>query len=270
MNITELHAAGRYRHSGNLVLDVRSRHEHRLGHVPGSYNLPVDEITGDPRRCVPSLAPFDEVFIYCSSGERARRAHDALAGAGLQNLVLIEASGMPDWAEQGYPVERGISLARDLLTGLAAGLVAQLATAGVDRVLRQQISPRQKLREKWVREGSPHEVGGKRIGAKLLGRRLSRSEQRSAQIAFTVAYGLMWGAIYAFTRRRLPKAGALFGLPYAAGFFLACDGVLAPLSRMSPGLRKIPAQFNAKELANHVAWTATAEAVHRAAERLPR
>jgi hypothetical protein len=39
---------------------------------------------------------------------------------------------------------------------------------------------------------------------------------------------------------------------------------------MGPGLHKVPAPFNAKELANHVAWTASAETVHRCLERLPR
>jgi hypothetical protein len=36
---------------------------------------------------------------------------------------------------------------------------------------------------------------------------------------------------------------------------------------MSPKLRRIPWQFNAKELANHIAWTGTAEAVHRGTEK---
>ena len=253
MHIAELHAADRYRQPGNLVLDVRSRHEHRIGHVPGSFNIPVSRIVRHPGRFAPALAPLDRVFVHCSSGARARRAYDALVGAGLGNLVLIERSGTADWARRGYPVERSVSLARDVLTGLGAGLVAQLAVSQVDRVLRSRISSRQKLREKLVREGSPHEVASARYG-----------------LAFTLGYGLLWGAIYALARRRMPQAGALLGAPFGVGFFLACDGVLAPLFRMGPGLRKVPAPFNAKELANHVAWTATAEAVHRGLERMPR
>ncbi len=253
MTIDELHANDRYRQAGNLVLDVRSMREYRLGHVPGAYNLPVHRIERAPRRAAPSLRHFEEVIVYCSSGQRALRACEALAEAGLENLVLVRNSGMPDWRRRGYPVERSVALARDLATGLAAGLIAQLAVAGVDRVLRRRIGGRQKLRARLVREGSPHEVAAKRMG-----------------VAFTVGYGLAWGALYALARRRVPRAGAALGLPFGAAFFLACDGVLAPLSRMSPGLHRIPAPFNAKELANHVAWAGTAELVHRAAERLPR
>lgn len=253
MDMTDLHAAGRYRQPGNLVLDVRSRYEHRVAHVPDSVNIPVRRIARDPRRVARQLAAFERVFVHCSSGARAKRACDALAGAGLDNLVLVERSGLGDWQRRGYPVERGISITRDLLTGLAAGLIAQLAVAPVDRVLRSRIGYRQRLREKLVRRGSPHEVAAQKLG-----------------IGFGVGYGLLWGAIYALTRRRMPAAGALLGLPFGVGFFLVCDGLLAPLARMSPGLQKIPAAFNAKELANHVAWTAAAEAVHRGAERLPR
>ncbi|HZM34450.1 MAG TPA: hypothetical protein VFC18_08130 [Burkholderiales bacterium] len=36
MDMTDLHAEGRYCRPGTLVLDVRSRREHRTGHVPGA------------------------------------------------------------------------------------------------------------------------------------------------------------------------------------------------------------------------------------------
>ena len=177
---------------------------------------------------------------------------------------------MPDWVKAGLPAERGISLARDLATGVAAGLAGQAAAGLMDKALVSLISDEQKRRERRAREGSPHEVGGKRIAARVLGRRLSRAEQEEAQAAFSVAYGVLWGVVYALVRRRLPRSTALFGLPFALAFFLACDGLLAPLFRMTPGLRKIPWAFNAKEMMNHVAWTVAAEAVHRGAERYPR
>ncbi|WP_239027840.1 DUF1440 domain-containing protein [Geomonas subterranea] len=55
------------------------------------------------------------------------------------------------------------------------------------------------------------------------------------------------------------------GLPFALPFFCACDGFIAPLFGVSPGLRRIPWQPSAKELGNHAVWTAAAELVHRAA-----
>jgi putative membrane protein len=58
------------------------------------------------------------------------------------------------------------------------------------------------------------------------------------------------------------------GLPFAVPFFFGCDGAMAPLMGVSPGIQKIPWQLNAKELGNHVAWTLAAEAVHRLVPRI--
>ena len=255
-----------FRQRGVVVLDVRTSVEYRRGHVPGSANVPVRQIEASPARFRHWLEGFDTVYLHCSSGPRAQRACDALTRAGLANHVHVRG-GMRDWVRRRYPVEREISLARDLATGLAAGLVAMAAAAGMDKLLAPLVSDEQKRRERAVREGSPHKVGGAKIGERLSGRHFSADERRKAQLAFTAGYGLLWGAIYALVRRRVPLATSFYGAPFAVAFFLACDGALAPLLRLSPGLGRIPWQFNAKELANHVAWTGAAEAVHRAAER---
>lgn len=268
IRMEELHSNAKYRQPGKLVLDVRSRPEYRRAHIPGSRNIPVDAIERNPQRFRPELEGFDEIYVHCSSGHRAKCAHDALARAGLNNLVHVRDSGMPEWVRQHYPVERDISLARDLITGIVAGLLADLVVSQTDQVLSGFVSEEQKRRERSIREGSPHKLGGTKIGEKITGRHFSEAEKRKAQIAFTVGYGLLFGAIYALARRRAPRVTSLLGLPYGVGFFLACDGLLAPLFRMSPGLRKIPWQFNAKEMTNHIAWTGTAEMVHRGAERL--
>lgn len=268
IGMEELHSEAKYREAGHLVLDVRSPPEYRRGHVPGSVNAPVGEIEGDPRRFRRRLERFEEVYIHCSSGQRARRAYDALARTGLTNMVHVGGSGMREWLRRGYPVQRELSLARDVLTGLAAGVIADLVVTQVDKALSKWVSDDQKRRERVVREGSPHKVAGAKIGERITGRKFSAPERRKAQIAFTLGYGLAFGAIYAALRRRVPLASALLGLPYGIAFFFACDGLLAPLSRMSPGLHRIPWQFNAKELANHIVWTEAAELLHRGAERL--
>jgi hypothetical protein len=81
-------------------------------------------------------------------------------------------------------------------------------------------------------------------------------------------YSTMWGLAYATVRRLAPPAGRALGLPAtAAAFFLACDGVISPTLALSPRLARLPRPINLKELLNHVAWNATAEALHRADER---
>jgi hypothetical protein len=156
---------------------------------------------------------------------------------------------------------------RELLVGVAGGLAAGLVTAAVDRLLDPLVSAEQKRRERRVRRGSPHAVAGPRAARKLLGRRPSAGEERLASAAFTGLYGVVWGLVYTLVRRRLPRAARLVGLPFAVPFFLACDGGIAPLLGLTPGLRRVPWQLSAKELLNHVAWTATAEAAHRLARR---
>lgn len=153
-------------------------------------------------------------------------------------------------------------------TGVAAGLVAGAVAGGSDRLLDRLVSKKQKRRDRRVREGSAHEVAGPRFASKLLGRRLDAQEKKRANLAFGVAYGVGWGLIHGALRKRFPVLGRWGGLPFAIPFFFACDGLIAPALRMSPGLHRVPWQPNAKEMGNHIAWGAAAELVHRLAARV--
>jgi uncharacterized membrane protein YagU involved in acid resistance len=164
-----------------------------------------------------------------------------------------------------HPPTLASSPSRELLVGIAGGLAASLVTGAVDRLIDPLVSAEQKRRERRVRGGSAHEVAGPRAARKLLGRRPSRREARIASAVFTGLYSVVWGAVYALVRRKVPRAARLAGLPFAVPFFLACDGGIAPLLGLTPGLPRVPWQLSVKELLNHVAWTATAEAAHRLA-----
>jgi hypothetical protein len=156
-----------------------------------------------------------------------------------------------------------------LLVGMAAGLIAGAVTGGTDKLLGRLVTKEQKRRERRVREASPHEIAGPYFAGKLMGKRLSRRDKRRAQLAFSVIYGLGWGMIHSGMRKKFPGLGKAAGLPFAVPFFLACDGLIAPLLGISPNLRRIPWQPSAKELGNHIAWTASAEFLHRLAARVP-
>lgn len=156
-----------------------------------------------------------------------------------------------------------------LLTGIAAGLLAGVVTGRADRLGDRLVSERQKRREKQVREASAHKVAGPHFARKLLGHELSETQARRARAAFGAGYGVMWGLIHAGLREKYPSLSRFVGLPFAVPFFLGCDGAIAPLLGVSPGIGKIPWQINSKELANHIAWTLTAETVHRLAARIP-
>jgi hypothetical protein len=147
---------------------------------------------------------------------------------------------------------------RTLLTGVAAGLLAGAIVGQVDKLTDRLVSEEQKRREKQVREDSAHKMAGPHFARKLLGHERSEEQARRLRAAFGISYGVMWGLIYTGLRKQLPMVSKYMGLPFAVPFFLACDGALAPLFRVSPGIQNIPWQLNAKELGNHVTWTLTA------------
>jgi uncharacterized membrane protein YagU involved in acid resistance len=154
-----------------------------------------------------------------------------------------------------------------LLTGAAAGLLAGGVAGQTNRLLSRFLSPKQKERDQQVRQGTAHELAGPFFARKVAGRELTEQEKERARMVFSIVYGLLWGLIYASARKRIPRLTRMGGIPFGVPFFIACDGAIAPLLGLSPPLRKIPWQPNAKELGNHIAWTAAAELVHRLVEK---
>jgi apolipoprotein D and lipocalin family protein len=86
-----------------LVLDVRRAEEFAAGRVPGSRNLPHEQLVADPALLG---APKDaEIVVYCQSGRRANMALEALQKAAYTRLVHLEGD-FPGWQSQGRPVEK--------------------------------------------------------------------------------------------------------------------------------------------------------------------
>ncbi|MDX2560740.1 rhodanese-like domain-containing protein [Streptomyces sp. TX20-6-3] len=86
------------------LLDVRTPAEFHTVHIPGSYNVPLDTLREHRAEL---LSHLDEgVVLVCRSGARAARAEQALAGAGLPNLRVLDG-GMNAWEAAGAPVNRG-------------------------------------------------------------------------------------------------------------------------------------------------------------------
>jgi rhodanese-related sulfurtransferase len=85
-----------------LILDVRTPDEYRAGHVPGSVNIPIDELPA--RLGELPIAKTDEVVVYCERGGRAATGEGILAGAGYAHAVDLE-NHMQGWRASGLPVE---------------------------------------------------------------------------------------------------------------------------------------------------------------------
>jgi rhodanese-related sulfurtransferase len=107
------------------LLDVRTPGEFEAEHIDGAYNVPLDTLgEHGPEIRAGVAAP---VVLVCRSGQRARKAEEALAAAGMDNLYVLDG-GMNAWGAAGQPVHRGaprMSLERQVR--IAAG---SLAAAG--------------------------------------------------------------------------------------------------------------------------------------------
>lgn len=73
-----------------VLLDVRTPQEYREGRVPGSRNIPLQEIR-KVKDAVPDLST--PLFVYCLSGGRSSQAASALKQMGYQSVTNIGGIG---------------------------------------------------------------------------------------------------------------------------------------------------------------------------------
>ena len=71
---------------GASLLDVRTEDEYRSGHIPGSINLPVQNI-GKIKKVIPDKT--SDIFVYCLSGVRSSQAVEALKREGYEKVTNI-------------------------------------------------------------------------------------------------------------------------------------------------------------------------------------
>lgn len=88
--------------SDEIILDVRAPAEFAAGHVPGSRNIPHDQVAFH----LDELKAYQRIYLHCRSGKRAQVASETLRRAGLSNIVCIAGSGMEDWVALGLPTEK--------------------------------------------------------------------------------------------------------------------------------------------------------------------
>ncbi|HEX5972537.1 MAG TPA: rhodanese-like domain-containing protein, partial [Gemmatimonadaceae bacterium] len=87
------------------LLDVRTPGEFEAEHIAGAYNVPLDTLDEHGAEIRARVA--DPVVLVCRSGQRARKAEEALRAAGMTNLYLLDG-GMASWVAAGLPVRRGV------------------------------------------------------------------------------------------------------------------------------------------------------------------
>ena len=72
--------------NGAVLLDVRTPQEYREGHIPGSKNVPLQQLDK-----ISSVAHNKDIplFVYCYSGGRSRQAVSMLQHMGYTNVQNI-------------------------------------------------------------------------------------------------------------------------------------------------------------------------------------
>lgn len=82
-----------------VILDVRTPAEYGEGHLERAINIPVDELVDR----LDELSRDDELLVYCRTGNRSRRAVDALLEDGFTRVYHM-VDGIEGWKRAGYPV----------------------------------------------------------------------------------------------------------------------------------------------------------------------
>ena len=72
--------------AGAVLLDVRSPQEYREGHIPGSQNVPLQQLDK-----VEEVTENKDtgLYVYCRSGARSRQAVSLLQAMGYTNVHNI-------------------------------------------------------------------------------------------------------------------------------------------------------------------------------------
>lgn len=116
------------------VLDVRTPAEYETAHIEGAYNVPLD-LLGEHGREI-SESGSEPIVLVCQSGQRARKAEDALQNAGMANLHVLDG-GINGWEAAGHPLVRGASrMSLERQVRIAAG-----ALAGAGGILALLVNP---------------------------------------------------------------------------------------------------------------------------------
>ena len=120
------------------LIDVRSKKEFAVMHIPGARSVPFDELAAG-RIFRRRRATTEHVYVVSAGGHaRASLATGILRSAGCVNAVPVDG-GMKDWVAQGFPLQRkksSISRAQVFIATAALPIMG----AGVAVALREFIA----------------------------------------------------------------------------------------------------------------------------------
>jgi rhodanese-related sulfurtransferase len=112
------------------ILDVRSPAEYESEHIPGSFNVPLDQLPTYADSLRNTI--HKPVVLVCRSGMRAQQAESALRANDLQGLHILEG-GISSWESANRPLIRGVQKwdMNRQVRGVAGALVMVFSLLGL-------------------------------------------------------------------------------------------------------------------------------------------
>lgn len=108
---------------GILVVDIRSADEYQREHIPGSINVPIDQ-----------LAQYDfsqhhcsSALFHCRSGQRTQMAKEQIEACGIEEVYCLQG-GLQQWQQCGLPIAKHTKARLDIMrqVQLIAGVFIML------------------------------------------------------------------------------------------------------------------------------------------------
>ena len=87
----------------SMVVDVRQHSEFGAGHIRGSLNIELGELT-DHLDGLPRELP---IVTLCASGMRSTIASSILQRDGRDNVRVVDELGAMEWIARGYASDTG-------------------------------------------------------------------------------------------------------------------------------------------------------------------
>lgn len=118
ISANELEEKLRSKKDANLcLLDVRTRAEYADHYIPGTVNVPLDEL----EHGLDNIKKDTELVLICKSGKRAQAAAERLVKVGFKPEILED--GLTGWYSCGFSTaKRGSGLSIERQTQLVIGL----------------------------------------------------------------------------------------------------------------------------------------------------
>ncbi len=87
-----------------FILDVRTPQEYQQIHIEGSTLIPIQQLQA--RIAELESKKYEDVFVYCATGNRSTVAARILANLGFKRIYNLRY-GVYDWARNGHPYTTG-------------------------------------------------------------------------------------------------------------------------------------------------------------------